>query len=248
MVGRLAAECEVDTIRAVRTAIDHNAVVENHRLAAGQVFRLELWPAIRKGATSIRAGHRIVRTWASGLEIVRGIAAGKGEAGNPRGAFALLRGCSRLFSWHCSWFRCRLFGRFLNRIAGIADAVEIGISLIGVGDTGAVVHFVGDAIGITVEWSFDRLAGVADTIAVAIGLIVGDIGAIVGVIGKAVGIGIGRRRSFASITQPIAIGICLIGIRDIETVIDVIADAVAIRIRWGCFGDELRVVEIQGGG
>src|SRR5690606_32949206 len=51
-------------------------------------------------------------------------------------------------------------------VAGIADAILIGVGLVRVGDKGTVVHVIGDVIAIDVV-----VAGIAEIIAVEVGLV-----------------------------------------------------------------------------
>src|SRR5699024_6045513 len=104
----------------------------------------------------------------------------------------------------------------------IADAISVGIELIGVGHIRAVVFRVGNAVAIAVIGT-----GIAYAVANGIELIgVIYAGAVVFVVGDAVPVHI----IITGITYAVAIEVCLIGVRYIGAVVLFIDDAVAIAI------------------
>src|SRR6185436_953584 len=74
-------------------------------------------------------------------------------------------------------------------VAGVADAITVGILLIGVGHRRAVVGRVGNGVVVAVG---RRVAGIADAVTVAVGLVgIRHGGAVVAVITYPVAVGVG---------------------------------------------------------
>ena len=106
-----------------------------------------------------------------------------------------------------------------RRIAGIADAIAVGVLLAGIWHRRAVVASVAYAIAVTISlvWVCHGrtvVAGITDTVRISIRLI-----------------GVGNRDAvIAGIASSITVGILLAWIENIRAVIDVIGNSVGIEI------------------
>ena len=108
-------------------------------------------------------------------------------------------------------------------VALIADAVVVGVGLIGVGDHRAVVQRVLDAVSVIVG-----VALVADTVIVRVDLRgVGLLGAVVAHVEVTIVVVV----AVTGVAVEIVIEVGLIGVGDRDAVVDVIVDAVAVGVR-----------------
>src|SRR5205814_1394375 len=101
-----------------------------------------------------------------------------------------------------------------GRVAGVTEPVAVGVGLAGVGDGGAVVGELVDAVAVGVTVG-GRVAGVTAAVVVGVGLPgVGDVGAVVGELVDAVAVGVTVGRRVAGVTGTVAVGVGLPGVGD----------------------------------
>jgi hypothetical protein len=129
------------------------------------------------------------------------------------------------------------------RVARIANAVGIAVSLHGVGIKRAVVDTVDDAIVITITAPKPRLTTISSAISITIELVdVGVARAVVERIADAVTICIEKGR-IAGITHARIEAVELLGVRDPGTVVASTPTPIAIRIVLSSVGDEWAIVD-----
>ena len=105
----------------------------------------------------------------------------------------------------------------------VADAVEVGVGLRGVGDEWAVVDIVDAAIAVDIV-----VAGVAERIAVLVGLIdVAVFLAVVGLVGDAIGVDI----AVAGVAGAVVVRVGLVGVGVDGAVVGAVVGAIAIVVR-----------------